>query len=195
MFQHSLFLQMIRRLATVFLVTVLAKTACAVVVYNESIDGDLPADPALAPTIPLAPGENIILGGLVEQATPNDFEDSLNFETPDRHVIKAEKWRFSSSDLTDSITVRFKNYLPFASVWDAEWTFMGGDLFPAELGTKMPDGGGSPIGAIQSGIHGMQLKAGIDPQWELIFFVEAIPEPSSLVLAITGIVVIAFRKI
>jgi len=160
----------------------MTSTASAFVVYAESIQGDLPADPNAAPVIPLLPGPNEIEGVV---GGPGDPADAFRFTVDEPRVV-------------EEIIIDFGDPVPdvfweIEAVWEGAqfsgeqttvWTVNSGDT-STTLTETPPDLGPIPTDLIAlPSIHSMVLKAADDPAYTITIVLS--PEPATLALLALG---------
>ena len=181
-------------LAVAVVLTTLAASSPAVVIYSEPIQGDLPDDFVLpVPILPLVPGENELFGEILlpPPALP-DPADALKFEVLVDQLLDEIIIELTAPSPT-SIEVEIRELIDELitgpiRVYEIEAPTPGPvslkDLTPVE---------GPPLDDLSGGIHGMRLKALDDPGYTVTFVV--VPEPSTgLLLGIAGLTVLCLRR-
>jgi len=159
----------------------------AAVIYDEAVQGDLTDDTETGTTLLFVPGENTLFGELIP---PGDPADGFQFGIPDGEAlidiiidktpgveIQLSVKNRPTSDIVDEINSKF-------NLGDALFGPISiKDLTPVE---------GPAFDDLSGGLHGMRLKADLDPPYTLTFIVT--PEPASLSLLTLGGIALLCRR-
>ncbi len=183
------------------LLAMLTSHAMAVVIYQESIHGDLPNmpvpfDPEAFPEIVLPEGESQVEGGILLPGEPDDTEDWVEIIVP--AGTKLPKFEFiipSSSVSLPSIDLVIYDLAreTLDLKWTGDVTGVGNPTKPLETPSENGD---PPLGDLGPGIYGIRMKAFDDPPYIITFDLVAVPEPSTYVMALFGLLgLLAYRRL
>ena len=151
-------------------------------IWDESIDGDLPADFNAGPLLPLTLGQNQVFGEVEALADPADgfrFEFIPALELMDVVI---------TNDGPDLVTFL---YFPEGGI-----DTLTIEILPqanASLFTETPTSG-EPVNEVSPGIHGIQMKTPGDQAYSVTFIFT--PEPSTWLLATLAFIYVGlYRRI
>ena len=149
----------------------------AAVVYDESVSGDLPPIPSLAPIIQFSVGSNLIIGSEIGGAFINADFDAFRFQVPAGAEVASASYVAIQTG-ADTGFISFSIVSPFTS----QDFFVPGSG-PA-FATAMPLASGiysvNAGGILDAGPNNMSTDYSLD--------FEVVPEPSTFALAALGAV-------
>ncbi len=166
--------------------------AMGATIWVEAVDGDfpdfpIPWDDNTDPDFVLPEGDSTIDGDLVLPPLLDDTDDWFKFEVPEDFVLPEARFEVVGPDgVALEAELLVLGEAPAVVLETFRWLIVFDGQVDIDLTEETPEGGGPPIGTLPAGRYGMRFKTAEDPAYSITFTVEAVPEPSTVVLVLLG---------
>ena len=170
--------------STLAILSFLASSSAAVVIYSEPLQGDLPDDFISAPLLPVITGENIVIV-VTESGATDTFEVVLDSEPAKDLFLNIQ-----SAD-TSEVIITAPSHAGTPEEVVRTYNINVPTPGPISLRDITPTSG-PPLEDLTAGIHGMQLMALSDISATITYIV--IPEPCTLALLACSALSLVFRR-